>query len=172
MYAYMLIDFFFIFRGACLSSSGLVSHSVCLSSVFCRTFPDLTLLSFLSSSFILFQVLLGPLKSFQVLQSPSKSLQVLSSPPKSFQVLSSPSKSFQLLSCPSNSFQVLSSPSKFLQVAPSSFKGFQGRTVFESTIEMLVLRVNRLGIHLNVVEFFHDFKNCTLMQYLRGQCIH
>ena len=46
---------FHLFRGACLSSTGIVTHSDCLSSVclssVCHTFPDFALRSISSSSF-------------------------------------------------------------------------------------------------------------------------
>ena len=122
----MLLDYnyskkqFFIFRGACLSSTDLVSHSVCLSV--CHTFPDLALRSIFSSSFQFCQVLLSPLRSFQVLPGPFKSFQVPPSTFKSFQFLSSPFMSFQVLPSPFGSFQVLSSPFISFQVLTNNLE--------------------------------------------------
>ena len=95
-----------VIRGTCLSSTGIVSHSVCLSSV--------TLFKILHF-FQFFQVLSSPFQSIQFIPSPFRPFQVLSSPIKSFQVLSNPFKSFQVLSSPFKSFQVLSNPFKSSQ---------------------------------------------------------
>ena len=91
-----------IFRGACLSRSGHVSHSVCLSD--CHTLEVLTMLlpipqdlrvptSFswilqvLTSSYTLVKVLTSSYKYLQVLKSSYKYLQVLKSSYKFLQVL-------------------------------------------------------------------------------------
>ena len=127
-----------IFRGVCLFSSDLVSHSVCfLSSV--TLFQILHLLYF-------FQVLSNSFKSYQVISGHFKSFQVLPSPPKSFQVSSCPSKSFQVLPSPSNSFQVHSSPSKSFQVLQSPFKYFQ---VLQSHSKYSQVLSSSLGCMMN-----------------------
>lgn len=120
---------FTVFRGACLSSTGLVSHSVCLLSSVClssvKLFQILQFVQFfqvLSNSVKSFQVLSGPFKSFQVLSSLFMAFQVFPSPFKSLQVLSNPFKSFQFLSSPFMSFPVLPSPSYSLQVLSSLSK--------------------------------------------------